>query len=614
MKLIWTVQLAVLVVVGAACAQPAGAPESASTAFPLNWIRAEAVPAQWLDPFARYDGGAVTRLDLAVSIDHAPDWVRVKFTRPENRWFIEQQLRWMAVNNLVTRQLIAEYGLPSWHALVESMPHLQAVYDDGIDELLRRHLIVKAAQPSEEEAFAYYEDHLHEFMGEERFGFQRIFVQIGDASSEAEIAAAEKQAQAILAELAAGAEFAELARRYAQLCEGDHDRAAAVTAAISNLHPAQLEALKALEVGAATGVVRTHYGFEILKLVQPRFRQPRPFGEVAGEARQRLHLLRRGELAQRLQETRVDLEMPVLSYSGPPMPDVPAARQPAYMIGGATVTRGALETLRRRLAVRQDNAQELDEASLVLRLQWLAWAKATGFDRHPVVFAELRQRVEREVARAERERLFPSQPPEPTEEQLRAHYDKHPERYRGQEKVRGRMLTIRSLAWGAGIPEAVVQQRRRVMRDKQQAAQRDLEAGVEFAEVVRRYSTEAGEVDSGGLMRLPEQLNAEFVQLIGDTQPGYRTRWREEDDVRQIALVEEREPAPLLPFEEALEQAKSLWRQDWEQEQNTRWELLHLGPAGFAIDWEAVATWDPLAALPPVLPPPAPHPTPHPTP
>ena len=132
---------------------------------------------------------------------------------------------------------------------------------------------------SDEQAEQYYQEHLDKYSTEEQRKVSHILVQGDD----------EAKAQAILDELNAGADFAALAEE-----KSDDFGSADLGGDLGWIErdvmdPAFEDAAFALEnVGDTTGLVKSEFGYHIIKLDELQASKAQPFSEVAAEIKQEL--------------------------------------------------------------------------------------------------------------------------------------------------------------------------------------------------------------------------------------------------------------------------------------------------------------------------------------
>ena len=179
----------------------------------------------------------------------------------------------LAKNVELTEEEIAEYY--QQNPLAYTRPEQAKVsYIELSAEALKGQI-----QVSDEQAEQYYQDHLDKYSTEEQRKVSHILVQGDD----------EAKAQAILDELNAGADFAALAEE-----KSDDFGSADVGGDLGWIErdvmdPAFEDAAFALEnVGDTTGLVKSEFGYHIIKLDELQASKAQPFSEVAAEIKQEL--------------------------------------------------------------------------------------------------------------------------------------------------------------------------------------------------------------------------------------------------------------------------------------------------------------------------------------
>ena len=156
------------------------------------------------------------------------------------------------------------------------------------DELIRRlgqSAIGESVVVLEDEVRAYYEEHAEEF-DSTQVRTSHILVQVKPDATEEEVAAAEKKIRSILDRVRNGEDFADLARQYSD-CPSSARGGDLGFVGRGRLVPEFEKAAFSLDVGQVSDVVRTRFGFHIIK-VTGRKGDRAGFDEVAGQIRQQL--------------------------------------------------------------------------------------------------------------------------------------------------------------------------------------------------------------------------------------------------------------------------------------------------------------------------------------
>ncbi len=153
------------------------------------------------------------------------------------------------------------------------------------DALVEREVMDKTVV-TDKEAKEYYAKHRDEFVEKEKISARHILV------------ATEEEAQAILDELANGADFAKLAE------EKSKDRGTAKKGGDlgyferGSMTPDFEEACLSLQIGEISGIVKTVFGYHIIKLEDKKEASPKEFYEVTDEIKKKLIADKRREAYQ----------------------------------------------------------------------------------------------------------------------------------------------------------------------------------------------------------------------------------------------------------------------------------------------------------------------------
>jgi len=139
----------------------------------------------------------------------------------------------------------------------------------------------------EQELREYYRKNQEKFTDPLEVKIQQIFFPVPEKSSREETAAVQREAQAILEKARKGEDFAELAKKYSRSPEA---REGGVLGYFKHgeLMPELEEAGFKLRPGEAGDLVRTPAGFHILRVLERKGGEPRPFAEVQFKIREEL--------------------------------------------------------------------------------------------------------------------------------------------------------------------------------------------------------------------------------------------------------------------------------------------------------------------------------------
>jgi peptidyl-prolyl cis-trans isomerase SurA len=138
----------------------------------------------------------------------------------------------------------------------------------------------------------YYKEHPDEFtVKDEKYTLAQILIAAPQDASPDQVAAARKKAEDVLSQLKQGKDFADLARQYSD------DDSKTRGGELGSFDPGSLNdqilaAVKNVKPGGITGIVRTKYGFHILKVEDHQEPGLKPLAEVKGQIRDELMTLR----------------------------------------------------------------------------------------------------------------------------------------------------------------------------------------------------------------------------------------------------------------------------------------------------------------------------------
>jgi parvulin-like peptidyl-prolyl isomerase len=152
-----------------------------------------------------------------------------------------------------------------------------------IDREIRQKIVVSQAQIA-----AYYKDHQSDFtISQEKYELAQILVAVPAGATPAQVEAARAKAENIHKKLVGGADFASMAQQYSD------DDSKSKGGELGYFSPDELNdqveaAIKNLKPGQISEVVRTKYGFHIVKLEQHQQPGVRTLDQVKDEIRDSL--------------------------------------------------------------------------------------------------------------------------------------------------------------------------------------------------------------------------------------------------------------------------------------------------------------------------------------
>ena len=180
------------------------------------------------------------------------------------------------------------------------------------EEFIRREIAPKV-KVEDSKAQAYYNENKKVFMKPEMFEVNHIFISAIDTTSEgkAETPEAQQKAKrlmnlvdqearekinAVLQKLKKGEDFAELAKKYSEDESSKNNGGSLGTVPKENIIPEIADAMVKLKVGETSDVVKSQYGYHIIKLSAKTPAQLAPFAEVKADI---LNFILKKEVAEK---------------------------------------------------------------------------------------------------------------------------------------------------------------------------------------------------------------------------------------------------------------------------------------------------------------------------
>lgn len=136
----------------------------------------------------------------------------------------------------------------------------------------------------EEDLRKIYQDNLAKFTDPAEVKVQQIFFGIPQLATEAEVASIRQGALSILEKARSGEDFAELAGKYSQGPEA-HEGGVLGFFKHNELRPELEESAFKLQVGEVSGLIKSPEGFHILRVLERKGGEPKPFAEVQNQIR-----------------------------------------------------------------------------------------------------------------------------------------------------------------------------------------------------------------------------------------------------------------------------------------------------------------------------------------
>lgn len=189
-------------------------------------------------------------------------------------------------------EIVSSYG----EETVNQMLEYAGMTEETYKAMLKEQLILAKLQEvmikgdttvTEEEAKAYYEEHIADYTQGAGANMEHILVRLPDGADEAQVKKAEAAVAEIEKELASGESFEALAKKYSS-DEADHDLYIVedlgfVTYDEPNYDADFLKGAKALAEGEVSGPIKTSFGYHFIKVNGISEEKVLPFSEVKEE-------------------------------------------------------------------------------------------------------------------------------------------------------------------------------------------------------------------------------------------------------------------------------------------------------------------------------------------
>lgn len=237
----------------------------------------------------------------------------------------------ISVENQVVRRLDEirqQMKLPSMEALEEAV-NKQMSYEDFKqnlrDSFLTQQVIQRDVgsriQVSPAEISAFYEQHKKEFDRPEGYHIQEILIAT-EGKPEEELPALQKKAEEALAKARKGDDFAELARQYSDNPTASNGGDAGFFER-GTMAPEIESAANALKKNEVSDIIRTRYGYLVIRLIERTAAGIPPLSEVENQVHERLYLQKiqpamREYLTRMREESYISIKAGYLDTGEPP--------------------------------------------------------------------------------------------------------------------------------------------------------------------------------------------------------------------------------------------------------------------------------------------------------
>ena len=260
---------------------------------------------------AQVNGVTITTSDFARELENLPPYLKPVADTPEGR---KELLDTLVVRELVLQQATKD-GLDKSPEVAAKLEELKKRV---VMEAFLRKKVDEQVKITDEELQKFYDENKEKFKSGDQIHASHILVRD------------EKVAQEVLKELKGGARFEDLAKKHSI------DSSAAKGGDLGwfskgSMVPEFEKAAFALPEGQTSGIVRTKFGYHIIKVTGTRKAGTRSFDEVKDQIKAALMPAKQQEVLQKLKEeikktAKVEIKEDALKALGTAEPEAPAGK------------------------------------------------------------------------------------------------------------------------------------------------------------------------------------------------------------------------------------------------------------------------------------------------
>ncbi len=231
---------------------------------------------------AEVNSGSITTVDFDRELKNLPEYLKAMADTPQGR---KEMLDTMVIRELILQQA-AKDGLDKGPEIEEKLQDLRKRLI--VESFLKKKVEVES-KVSDEDMKKFYEQNKDKFKSGEQIKASHILVKT------------EKEAKEVLAQLKAGGNFEELAKK------SSVDSSSAKGGDLGwfgkgSMVPAFEKAALALKEGQVSDVVKSDFGFHIIKLTGKRPAGIRPFEEVKEQIKGAIMPTKQQEVFQKIKD------------------------------------------------------------------------------------------------------------------------------------------------------------------------------------------------------------------------------------------------------------------------------------------------------------------------
>lgn len=231
---------------------------------------------------AEVNGGSITTGDFERELKNLPEYLKAMAETPQGR---KEMLDTMVIRELILQQA-AKDGLDKGAEIEDKLQDLKKRLI--VESFLKKKVEIES-KVSDEDMKKFYEQNKEKFKAGEQIHASHILVKT------------EKEAKDVQAQLKAGGNFEELAKKFSA------DSSAAKGGDLGwfgkgSMVPAFEKAALALKEGQVSDIVKSDFGFHIIKLTGKRPAGVRPFEEVKEQIKGAIMPTKQQEVFQKIKE------------------------------------------------------------------------------------------------------------------------------------------------------------------------------------------------------------------------------------------------------------------------------------------------------------------------
>jgi peptidyl-prolyl cis-trans isomerase C len=272
---------------------------------------------------AEIAGEKITVADFREELEGLPPYLRNRYKTSRAK---EKLLEQMVTRRLLYKQALKEK--------VDQDPEFKReLENDRVKRITRRLLdkhVPRKQEVTEEDMQKYYDEHPDEFSTPEQIRARHILVKVSANAPEEEVAEARSKIEGILRQVRDGGDFAQVAR---ETSEGPTRSKGGDLGFFprGRMDKAFEEAAFVLEVGQVSDVVRSRFGFHVIKLEEKKEPQEKKYDEVKAQIKRKLRPMKQQETYQAFidglkTQFQVTMHNDRLSDGLPDMPTEPGAK------------------------------------------------------------------------------------------------------------------------------------------------------------------------------------------------------------------------------------------------------------------------------------------------